>query len=262
MSAFERFQRLVPSWLSTGDGGKALASLMLLVDDYAARAKFGLLARFPSYAPDDATLAAIGRDRLITRGINEPAAAYVARLKRAPDDLQTRGSPPALLKQLQAYLQAQCAIRIVDRSGNWWSIDASGTITASIATANWNWDALPASPYWSRFWVIIYPVGGTVPWAPSKAWGAGALWGTGKWGVPGATIGTTATSDQVAAVRGIIRQWKAEGTTCEWIVIAFDSTSFSPAGSTNPAGGWGEWTNSTGQPVRLSTARYWKGTSP
>lgn len=258
---FEVFQKLVPPWLSADDGGKVLASLALMKDDFVARAKLGLLARFPAFAPDDDALASMGRNRKILRGINEPAAAYAARLVRSLDDLQRCGNPFAMLEQLQAYLQAPCVVRTVDRRGNWYSIAADGTKTSSIGTGNWTWDTIPSTPFFGRFWVVIYPAGGTKPWAPSGKIGDAHLWGTGKIGVAGATIGTTATSDQVASVRSIVRDWKPAGTTCEWIIIAFDAATFSPAGSTDPAGGWAHWSDGAGHPVRLASARYWRGAS-
>lgn len=254
MSLIGRFTRLLPWWLTSAP--EVPASLSLLVDDYAERAKLALLARFPSYAPDDAALAALGRDRLIVRGINEPSAAYAVRLSRALDDHKTRGNPFTMLRQLRAYLQADCVVKTVDRRGNWYQINADGAEIATLAAGPFDWDGVPASE-WSRFWVIIYPVGGTDPWALSGDWADADLWGSGVWGTAKKTIGTTATTDQVAAVRSIIRDWKPAGTTCEWIIVAYDAASFTPGDS--PGGTWGTWGDHTGSPVRLSTARYWKG---
>lgn len=257
MSIFESMHKMLPRWLTDGDGGKVAASLALTADDFIARARLGLLARFPGYAPDDAALAAIGRDRRIIRGINEPSAAYAVRLSSAFDDHKRRGNPFAMLKQLQTYLQARCVVRTVDRRGNWYTRDADGVESYVLNTANWDWDGTPASPQWARFWTIIYPEGGTKPWAPSGLIGSATLWGDGKIGHPDLTIGTTATRDQTASVWSIIRDWKPDGTKCEWVIIAFDADSFSPAGSTNPAGLWGNWSNGAGAPVRLASARYW-----
>lgn len=250
MSFFEIFQKITPSWLNDGDGGKVLASLALIKDDFVARVKLGLLTRFPSYAVDDVALGAIGRDRKILRGINEPAASYSARLVPFLDDHIRRGNPFALLKQVQAYLQAPCVVRTVDRRGNWFTRDAAGNESTNINTGNWDWDGVPASPRWARFWLIIYPVGGTNPWAPQ-----------GSGGDPDETIGTTATADQIAGLRSIVREWKPAGTSCEWIIIAFDSASFSPS-APEPDGNWGAWSKVVGtQRVasRLSTARYFDG---
>lgn len=254
MSFFASFQQLVPSWLSAGDGGKVLASLSLLADDYVARAKLGLLARFPSYAPDDTALAALGRDRLILRGINEPSTSYADRLVRAPDDLPRRGGPYALLEQLRAYLQASCVVRTVDRRGNWFQIDANGNESSNIATGAWDWDSTPPSPNWARFWVVIYPVGGTTPWAPSDS----------EPFADRSTIGTTATPDQVAGLRSIVREWKPDGTKCEWIIIAFDDAYWAPTSSSGdlPDGSFRNWSKvSAGVRVasRFSNSRYFSG---
>lgn len=260
MSLFASIHKMLPRWLTDDDGGKVAASLALTADDFIARARLGLLARFPSYAPDDDALAAIGRDRRIVRGINEPRASYAARLSRAFDDHKRRGNPFAMLQQLRAYLQANCVVRTVDRRGNWYTVDAAGAESCVINAANWNWDGVSVSQ-WSRFWTIIYPEGGTKPWAPSGNIGSSTLWGDGKIGHSNLTIGTTATRDQCASVWSIIRDWKPAGTKCEWVIIAFDSASFSPAGSTDPAGEWGNWSKTTAGgdvvPVRLATARYW-----
>lgn len=255
MSLLERFQRLLPSWLISDAGGMVPASLSVMIVDFRARAMAGLIARFPSYAPDDVALAALGRDRLITRGINEPSAAYAARISRAFDDHATRGNPFTLLRQLRAYLQADVKVATVDRRGNWYQINADGSEIATLYSGPFDWDGEPLSA-WSRFWVVIYPVDG-VPWSVSPDWGDSTLWGDGLWGHPELTIGTTATTDQVVSIRAIIRDWKPVNAVCEWIILAFDPASFQP--SYSPGGTWGTWGNHTGAPVRLSTARYWRG---
>lgn len=256
--------KLLPSWLTEGDGGLAVRGLATMMDQFVARARLALVVRFPEYSylspwlDDEAALAAIGRDRRVVRGIDEPAEAYAARLVRAIDDHRTRGNPWTLLEQLRAYLQADCVVRTVDQSGNWFSIEADGTRTSNVAAKNWDWDGGDAA-HWARFWVIIYPVNGVDPWAPNGLIGDADLWSDGGVGHPDRTIGTTATPSQVASVRSIIREWKPAHARCEWVIVAFDSATFSPSGSTDPAGEWGSWGNHTGAPVRLSTARYWRG---
>lgn len=252
---FESFPKLVPAWLSDAIGGKVLGSLALMKDDFVARAKLGMLARFPDYAPDDAALAALGRDRKIVRGINEPAASYAARIKRAPDDLRRRGSPFALLEQLRAYLQAPCVVRSVDISGNWFSIDAAGVESSNLIPGSWTWDTLPASQ-WSRFFVVIYPVGGVTPWHETGLFGAaGAV-------AESDTLGTTATPDQVAQLRSIVRDWKPDGTKCEWIVISYDSAEFGPDTGTVTSGLFGDWSkivDGVRVASRFADARYISG---
>lgn len=262
MSFFEVYQRLAPRWLTDGDGGTVLASLALMADDYAARAKLGLLARFPQYAPDDTSLGALGRDRRIVRGIGESATAYSARLVRALDDLATRGNPYALLGQVQAFLGQPCVVRTVDRRGNWYRLAADGTKSSSIGLADWTWDAVPASPFWGRFWLIIEPVGGTLPWAEVDAWGDATLWGSGVFGAASTTIGTTATPAEVGALRSIVREWKPAGVACEWIVVSYNAAAFGPGTGTVTDALWGDWSKTvSGVRVesRSADARYWRG---
>lgn len=262
------FKKLMPSWLTTDEGEKVHFSLGVVMDGFVERARQGLIARFPQHAPSDA-FSPLSRDRKITRGIGETDAAYAARLLPWLDDHRVRGNPFALMKQLAAYCNAAVRIRTVDSSGNWFTRDRDGTESYLLAQANWNWDSAPAIAgvtQWSRFWVIIYPTSDGLPWAQSLAWGNGALWGTGQFGTsPTATIGTTATREQVADVRRIVAEWKPEGTKCEWIIIAFDDASFPPGTPAQPTPGpglWGDWGKVVGTTFvasRISTARYWEG---
>jgi hypothetical protein len=261
-SRFRRaFYKLAPSWLTSGEGEAALYSLGLMMDTMAERYHDGLHVRYPDHAPDDA-LSRIGRDRKILRGINEPAASYAARLKLSLDYHKVRGNPFALLEQVRAYCQADVRVRTVDRRGNWFTIDTDGARSVLINQANWDWDGAPVAE-WARFWLIIYPTAAGLPWAVADDWGDAALWGAGVWGTAAKTIGTTATANQVAGVRSIVRDGKPAGTTCEWIIVAFDDASFDPADpAVDPSGDWGGWSiNNAGtqEPVRLDTARYWRG---
>ena len=98
--------------------------------------------------------------------------------------------------------------------------------------------------------MIIYPLSGK-PWSASVA---------GAW-PSGGTIGTSATPDQVASVRGIIHDWQPDGTTCREIVIAFDPNSFDPT-APDPDGHWTHFGKDVAghyQIARLTTARYWIG---
>jgi hypothetical protein len=248
------YKTLLPAWLSTGEGEFVGYSLGLLCDAFAERVRLGLLARFPQFAPPDA-LSYLGRDRRIVRGINEPDDAYAARLVRYLDDHRVQGNPYALMDQLASYCQAAVRIRTVDRSGNWFTRDRDGSRSALINQANWDWDGGAASS-WSRFWVIIYPTAAGLPWSASVG-GSPASWPSGG------TIGTTATPDQVASVRSIIREWQPDGTRCEWIIIAFDDASFDPT-APEPDGTWANFgTDNAGayEIARLTSARYWKGVS-
>jgi hypothetical protein len=254
------FYKFLPWWLTEDEGEKVWFSLGLIVDAFLERLRQGALARFPEYCPPDA-LKYHGRDRKIVRGIQETDAAFAERLIRWLDDHKVRGNPYALMEQLRAYCGGNIMVRTVDRRGNWFTIAADGTKSAVLKTGNWDWDD-GGTERWARFWVIIYSLNGT-PWSVSESWGSTTLWSSGVWGTPGATIGTTATVEQVASVRSIIREWKPEGTKCEWIIIAFDDADFNPT-NPDPDGYWENWSRLVGsaqRATRLATARYWKGSA-
>lgn len=253
------FRKLIPKFLTEDEGELVQGSLAVVKSHFVERLRQGLYAKFPAHGPPDA-LAYIGRDRRIVRGINEPASSYRVRLLRWLSDHRVRGNPFALHDQLRAYLQTDVMIRTVDRRGNWFTTAADGTRSVELDSGTWDWDAEDASS-WSRFWVIIYPTA-VGPWAVSGNWGDAGLWGGGVWGAANKTIGTTATQEQVASVRQIIRDWQPDGTRCEWVIVAFDPASFDPA-TPDPDGTWGLWGKVDGAgnyvPARLRTARYWKG---
>ena len=251
MARFRRaFKKLAPSWLTTGEGELVLYSLGLIMDSFAERMRLSLQAKMPTHAPTDA-LSRLGRDRKIVRGINEPAAAYSARLLRYLDDHRVRGNPYALMDQLAEYCQADVMIRTVDRRGNWYTRERDGSRSVLLDQGNWDWDGT-AVTQWSRFWVIIYPTSAGEPWSQQTQWGSTSR-----------TTGTTATTDQIASVKSIVREWKPAGTKCEWIIIAYDDTTFDPTDPTvDPSGDWAAWGLASGAtylPIRETTARYWVG---
>lgn len=249
------FKKLMPSWLTEGEGELIGYSSRIVMDADAQRAKEGAKARFPEHAPDDA-LKYIARDRKIVRGIDESAAAYAARVITWLDDHRVRGTPFKLCAMLAAYCNAAVRVRTVDQRGNWFTRDRDGTESFTLDTGNWNWDTTYTDAAWGRFWVIIYPTSDGEPWSSAPRWGdVGAVYG------PDRTWGTTATPGQVAAVRQLVREWKPAGTRCETIIIAFDDASFDPT-APEPDGDWLHW--GVGVPSiknRLDTARYWAGTA-
>jgi hypothetical protein len=203
--------------------------------------------------PDDA-LASMGRDRMLYQGIDEPRAEYTERLRLWLDAHRTRGNPIALCEQLATYCQAAVRLTTVDRRGNWFVRQRDGTYDITLDTGNWDWDGLPLSPDWSRFWVIIHPTVAGEPWSlTSDAYGSfefgdGTLWGT-----------MTMTREHCARIRAIVRDWKPAGPKCVCVIIAFDDLSFDPL-APEPDGLWGQWYK--GDPAvraRLDTARYLTG---
>lgn len=269
-------KRLAPRWLTDGAGGLVGYSLDLVKDAFIERLRLGKLAHFPQVnpagdpAPHDA-LVLMGRDRRVFRAIDETETEYAARLLPWLDDRRTTGNPFTLMKRLADYVGPLPSFRTVDDRGNWFARAADGTETYSLDQGNWNWDdragtvVVDTKVVWSRFWVIIYPNGlwteGPGAWgdADTAAWGAedGLAWGS------------TATSEQCATLRAIVKDSMPLGTKCVNIILAFDASSFDPT-APEPDGKWGHWgkTIFTGVnnikrrvPARLATARYIDGVS-
>lgn len=251
MAALPRFRNfmraIAPRWLVEGEGGLVLTSLGLTMDAVVEHARQGARARFPELAPADA-LPAMGRDRRIRRGLSEPADVYRVRLLNWIDDWKVAGNPYALMKQLRAFIGVDLRCRTVDNRGNWYTIDEDGTRSFLLNQGNWDWDDSPEK--WSRFWVILYPPPSL--WTQGPTIGDPDLWG-GAIGTPGYTIGSTATPEQVAGVKSIVREWKPAGTRCVRIIVAFDGSYFDPTDAIppNPDGTWDIASH------RLPLAAYW-----
>lgn len=229
------------------------------------RLRMGVRARFISNAPVDA-LSYIGRALNTYQGPSESLVAYLARLQTAIDDARIAGSAWPLLNQVRGYCApAAVRVRLYNVRGNCYTINRDGTRSTARATA-WNWDG--TSSAWSRFWVIIYPTTGApqLPWARASVMGTAGV----KVGSPSnRTVGSTATTDDVFAIRRMVSTWKPIGSRCEKIVIAFTDTDFDPAFTSPPLPN-GTWANdgtySTTAPGRLVPARnanaiYWGGSS-
>lgn len=250
------YRKLTPSWMQDEEeGGPLLYSLGLLVDAVVEHARHALISRFPAHAPSDA-VSLLSRDRKIVRGIGETQEAFAPRLIAWLDEHAVRGNPYALMRQLRGYCNAAVRVRTVDRRGNWYTIERDGTESYRGPAENpttafgWDWDG-GGLDRWARFWVLIYPTAAGEPWGPPPAWGDPGL----VWGAAGMTWGSTATVDQVEAVRRIVRDWKPAGSRCEHILIPFDDVLFSPIDSFgHPDGTWSNAAN------RTANVAYWRGT--
>jgi len=246
---------LVPRRLSDGEGGLVGFTMMLLNDTSSQRMHEGHLARFPQQDPQgtpgaDDALAALGRDRGVTRGIAETSTSYAYRLTQWLVDARTRGTAYTMMKVLHDYCDSArvhgMSFRIVDSRGNWYSRASSGAQTSSLNTGNWNWDG-EGAVRWARFWVIVYP--GTLWTDSGQDWGDAITWGN----APSTWGSTTLTAEQAATMRALADEWKPGGTRCHNIILALDPASFSPS-APEPDGTWGYWSN------RLTTALYLDGT--
>lgn len=255
-------KKVLPGWLSEGEGELVDYSLGAVKDAFAARMYEGVRVRFPQHAPSDA-LAYIERDRGIVRGIDESESAFAARLIEWRTKRSVQGNPFALLEQIQKYINAPVRVRTVDQRSNWYTREFDGTESALVAQSNWNWDGT-ALTLFSRFWVVIYPAGATDPWAVTPGTLAGGPW-SNNLGDKSITLGITGETEHIAKIRTIIRKWQPDGTRCEWIIFAFNSGSFDPAAISEPLpnpGTWGKWGKLSGSDyvvARSATHRYARG---
>lgn len=225
---FERALRwLVPSWLSEGEGGKALTVVMRTLDENMARGRASLELRFPTRAQDDAN-AKTGEDRGIARGRTETSEHYAERLIawRYPRGHRVRGSAFALLNQVSEYFGGITA-RTIDIKLNWHERTAAGVESFSYSYA-WNWDG--TSTPRGRFWIMLIPPVGAFSY----------------------------TFEDVQAIRKLftgVVPWNPAGTQPEWVIVSTDGSA--PA----PDGLWLHWSKNDGSgtqvEARSGNQRFW-----
>ena len=239
------FYKLVPSWLSTGQGELVLYSLGRLTDGFIERARRSLTARFPTYSGPTG-LALLGDERGILKGRNESLTGYARRLRgwRGPNGHQVRGTPFAVLFQIWNYfggLESQS----LDNAGNVYTIAADGTRTASHG-GSWDWDG---DASWWRFWLLLKPPSG-MSFSVQTAGGAD---------VPGAALGMSGMSagdaDTVRRLFTGAHPWKPAGTKAEWLIVDDTGDPVPPT----PDGTWGNWSKNqagTQIPARPDGLRF------
>jgi hypothetical protein len=237
----------VPVWLSNrvgkNNGYKFIYVVALVCDGIITSAVEGIYSWFPGYAlgatnlsVDQASaLPLIGRSRGIPRGIGESAESYAARLVPWLDDWKEAGSSEILLKMLFGYLGGATRIRIVDRSGNWVTLESDGT--TSTTSAAWNWDGVSnpeRAGFWSDMWIIVYP----------NQFGQRAGTLGGLTGDDGFGLGMMIPHDVRDTVRAILELWKGAHVFLRAVIFTTDVTLFDPANpSSLPDGQWGQWSN-------------------
>jgi hypothetical protein len=254
---------LAPTFLKGPWGQKFLYAPGVVLDGITEWMLEGLIARYPTVGTPTA-YPYIAHDRGIALGFEEPAASQEARLVRAVDDKRTSGHPHTLLRQLEGYMFGRATqIAIVTSVRGTWHVLRDGVITDSKLVGNWDWEGETAEE-WSRFWVVIWPLG-------SEIWEAdGELGDDGPTlADDGLTLGTTATAAQVESIREIVRAWKPRGRRCVNIIIALDPDTFPPLGAPGtdglPTGHNRHWAEDDGvgvlREIREPSARYWDGSS-
>lgn len=187
-----------PAWLRARVGAAWRGAVGALLDWYLDVAKQAVKARHVQTSPEDG-LAEIGRERSIERYPADTLATYRARLLLAWDLWQQGGTAAGIIAALNAAGFGSVAI-----------YTALGA--APPGEAVWPPDGNTAN--WSRFWVHIdaTAVGGN----PFN-WAA-VTWGSLNWGA-GWTWGSTATAEQIALVRRVVRLWKAAHEVCAGLLI-------------------------------------------
>lgn len=260
---------IVPWWLQNKWGYGYLYSLAqvgdLLVQQAVESARLG----FPSYCQDEA-LSYHGRDRGVRRAPAESRASFVARLKSWRTTAKKIGSAAAIVRAIQSYalgsLGGTPSVTLVTNTGTWYVLDSAGTITRTVSLpgpSNWDWDGHPE--LWDRFWIVLYADEWQFgdppqPWERDGTWGDGELWGNDGT----STIGSTATPDQVIAIRQLIADHKGADQLCVAVVVSFDDTAWKPDSSgTLPDGLYalhGKYDGSGNMGVaRSADALYWDG---
>lgn len=235
-----------------------------------------MTSHFPNLC-DPSFLPAIGNDRMMIQGVNEPVTAYRERLRTSIPLWSTlAGTPWGTLKAVLGCVsplrpQVRHVTAGASDSGvsGWSTFDASADTTqppwyVSMAP-QFAWDndgvdfADPSvgadSPWW-RFWIVIYSTG--APWCTaSGAWGlSGKKWGdTSKcWGFQNGTA-------VFRQLQQAIRTWKTNNAWCRWTIVSFDDTLFDPFEAMTPDGSWGRWSkivNKQYVPSRSQSARYFE----
>lgn len=115
------WQTLLP-WYAAGS--RWTKPIGELADQLTQSAVDALRLRFPSRTPSEASLAQIGRDRLIPRAPNEPAESYARRLILWLDLWSLAGTRLGLSYALQSYVfPGYPRIRIVTRDQLWSTLD-------------------------------------------------------------------------------------------------------------------------------------------
>jgi hypothetical protein len=257
---------------------------------------------------DTRSLDYIGEDLGVLHGLTEAPPDYAYRCRHAFDAVQGWGAAglvTGVLEQLAGVLGPNPPLmRLVNRAGDWWTrnqdgtyllqrvdgtgrlYNADGTTTPDATMAQpWNWDLYNTNPKpgnWQDpgdWYLILYapldtPYGTQTDLTFDDPGIVGDLWDdpTTQGPDPGPWAGTVGTNTPICLVeliRSVVAQRSTVGFQCTWIVIANDSNSFKPDGSSTgtnpyPDGWWGYHTRfdagtNTMVIARNPTAEYWPG---
>lgn len=246
---------IVPNWLANRAGlnvGYTFLYAIALVGDCLLEAAWEGFQDALGIG-DPSALPYIGQSRSLLQGPLEPNAAFVVRLTQWLKTARTLGSRATMAAQIQAFLTPASGplptIRIVDRSGNWVSIDPSGNVTFTTDTA-WNWDSVSnpeRANFWSDMWIIVAPSQfATYANTSDAAWVAG-------WGNYSGTAlgwGHQVPRQYVDGILKIVGATKAAHTWIVAILWTSNAALLTPGSlglAGNPDGTWGTWSKNVRQ---------------
>lgn len=267
----------IPIWLQDRpgfrNGYKFLYVVALVCDIFVTWLVQAVYSWFPGYSlgiPPGSGLDAstalplLATSRGILQGPTEPNATFAQRLVGWIDDWEASGSSEILVEMIQSFIGGVPMVRIVDRAGNWVTIDSSGNITKTSGA--WNWDEVDdweRDSWWSDLWIIVYPT----PWAITGTTLASLVpvWGDYNAATQVGT-GHAVPPLYVDGILSILSTWKGAHTFCAAILWSYDDTLFVPGSpvSGDPDGTWGRWAKLVGGvlvPARTGASdgrvRYW-----
>ncbi len=260
---------IIPNWLADVPGlnvGFAFLFIIALMGDLFIEAMLeGVFAAWPGKGTPTA-LALVGQSRGFTRGEAETDASYAERLRGWLDVWPNAGSDEVLARLIHIYLGSNLKVRVVDRKGQFTTIDTDGTVSFTT-DATWNWDAtdIPERLTWcSDVWVIVYVTDGRWPTYyslsdPAFISAFGHADGVGV----GHEVPRAVPND----ILSIISVFKGAHNWVEALVFTTDTAAFVPGslGVTYPNGTWGFWSRYAGgvqsraraNDTAGGTVRYW-----
>lgn len=199
-----------PPWLQRERGAAFLRAIGLTLDLISDGVKEAVKARFPTLAAPDAKNE-IGTERSSVRATvlgYETNDAYGLRLQRLWDDAVLRGTKAGVLEILRVIGTTALAP---------WTY-------AVYDLDEWN----PGYP-WADGWICLQA---PHPWVNDDVWG-----GPGTWG-DGGTWGSSATPDQVANYRAVVKPWIPAHARVVTIVH-LDGELWGEPGTWGDPGTWG-----------------------
>ena len=171
----------------TGGSGALGGAKQDALDELKAAVK----ARVPldDSADDDLRLRKLGETFALERYPGESGAQFVSRLQRAFPAHELAGTARAIVEQLRAF-SGGADVRVIE---------------------DWEWHGAEGEWY-SRFWVVLGPDLGRLPWQPLRL-------GTAVLGAQ--TLGSTATRDEIVSVVRIVKKWRDVGALLVGVIVAW-----------------------------------------